>query len=201
MWHTRRRPDPEPVGGSDADLLAAIRDERIDALRLLHERHAPWLKARLSRRCADPDAVDTAIQDTFVAVWRGAAARYRARDHDAGGWLWTIAIRKLISVLRSRGTRWIGDRHGYGLGHGLELAGRGATATATSAEDVVLLGVEHGDIGAALARLSPELRAVIQATVLDGLTVREASQLLGIPTGTVKTRAMRAKAQLREHLA
>lgn len=49
--------------------------------------------------------------------------------------------------------------------------------------------------------LSPELRAAVQATVLDGLTVNEASQLLGVPAGTVKTRVMRAKAQLREHLA
>jgi RNA polymerase sigma-70 factor (ECF subfamily) len=192
MWHPRRRPDHGPVGSSDADLLAAVRQERLDALRVLHERHAPWLKARLSRRCADPDAVDTAIQDTFVAVWRGAA-RYRPGDGDAGGWLWTIALRKLISVLRSRGTRWIA--HGYQY----ELADYDATMA--SAEDLVLLGVEHGDLSAALARLSPEFRAVIQATVLDGLTVREASRLLGIPTGTVKTRVMRAKAQLREYLA
>jgi hypothetical protein len=54
-------------------------------------------------------------------------------------------------------------------------------ATTASAEDLVLLGVEHGDLGAAPARLSPELRAVIQATVLDGLTVGEASQLLRVP--------------------
>lgn len=178
------------VGSSDADLLVAIRQECLDALRVLHERHAPWLRARLSRRCADPDVVDTAIQDTFVAVWRGAA-RYRAGDGDAGGWLWTIAVRRLISVLRSRGTGWIG--HGW-----YELAEHDATVS--SAEDLVLLGVEHGDLGVALARLSPEFRAVIQATVLDGLTVREASRLLGIPAGTVKTRVMRAKAQLREHL-
>lgn len=125
-----------------------------------------------------------------MAVWRGAA-RYRAHDADAGAWLWTIAIRKLISVLRSRGTQWIGHRDEF-----TEEA-----ASTQSAEDLVLLGVEHGDLGVALARLSPELRAVIQATVLDGLTVREASRLLGIPAGTVKTRAMRAKAQLREHLA
>lgn len=195
MWHTSRtrRPDPELASSSDAELLAAIGQERLDALRVLHERHAPWLRARLSHRCADPDAVDTAIQDTFVAVWRGAAARYRPRTAgagtDAGAWLWTIAIRKLVSVLRSRGTHWIS--HGHDL----------AEPSTGSAEDLVLLGVEHGDLGAALARLSPELRAVIQATVLDGLTVQEASRLLGIPAGTVKTRAMRAKAQLREHLA
>ena len=69
-----------------------------------------------------------------------------------------------------------------------------------SAEEQVLLGVEHGDLAGALNSLSPELRAVVQATVLDGLTTREAGRLLGIPPGTVKTRMMRAKPLLREAL-
>lgn len=42
-----------------------------------------------------------------------------------------------------------------------------------SAEDELLLGVEHGDVGTALRSLSPQLRAVVQATVVDGLTSRE----------------------------
>jgi RNA polymerase sigma-70 factor (ECF subfamily) len=63
------------------------------------------------------------------------------------------------------------------------------------------MGIEHGDLAGALDRLSPELRAVLQATVLDGLTTREAARLLGIPAGTVKTRLMRARRQLREGLA
>ena len=42
---------------------------------------------------------------------------------------------------------------------------------------------------------------MVQATVLDGLTTKEAGRLLGIPAGTVKTRMMRAKAQMREALA
>jgi RNA polymerase sigma-70 factor (ECF subfamily) len=41
----------------------------------------------------------------------------------------------------------------------------------------------------------------MQATVLDGLTTKEAARLLGIPQGTVKTRLMRARAELREVLA
>jgi RNA polymerase sigma-70 factor (ECF subfamily) len=45
------------------------------------------------------------------------------------------------------------------------------------------------------------MRAVVQATVLDGLTSREAAQLLGIPQNTVKTRLHRAKAHLRQDLA
>jgi RNA polymerase sigma-70 factor (ECF subfamily) len=41
----------------------------------------------------------------------------------------------------------------------------------------------------------------MQATVLDGLTTKEAAALLGIPQGTVKTRAARARRELREALA
>ena len=68
------------------------------------------------------------------------------------------------------------------------------------AEEQVLLGVEHGDLAGALSRLSPELRAVVQATVLDGLSTREAARLLGIPQGTLKGRLRKAKAELRKAL-
>jgi RNA polymerase sigma-70 factor (ECF subfamily) len=111
----------------DADLVRAVAEGDRHALEELYARHAPWLVLRLTRRCNDRHLVDEAVQDTFVAVWRGAR-------------------------------RWDG-------------------------------------------RLSPELRAVVQATVLDGLTTKEAGMLLGIPAGTVKTRMMRAKAQMREALA
>jgi len=172
---------------TDAELMAAVADGDRGALRELHELHAPWLIARLRRRCADPDVVAEAVQDTFVAVWR-SARRWDGRGEPAA-WMWGIAIRRLIGTLRTRG-RW------------LPVADARDPGTVTvAAEDQVLVGVEHGDLAGALARLSPELRAAIQATVLDGLTMREAARLLGVPTGTVKTRVMRAKQQLRGALA
>ncbi len=169
----------------DAELLAAVADKDRDALRLLYDRHAPWLVLRLARRCADPGIVEEVVQDTFVAVWKGAR-RFRG-EGDVAAWIWGIGIRRLIDRLR---------RHPAPIPSTV-----GRNAVVVSAEEEVLLGVEHGDLGAALNRLSPELRAVVQATVLDGLTTREASRLLGIPQGTVKTRMMRAKRELREALA
>ncbi|MEU0312929.1 hypothetical protein [Nocardioides sp. NPDC006273] len=38
-----------------------------------------------------------------------------------------------------------------------------------SAEDELLVAVEHGDVGTAMRTLSPELRAVIKATVIVGV--------------------------------
>jgi RNA polymerase sigma-70 factor (ECF subfamily) len=196
MRWTRKPGDAPAVSddSSDADLLRATAAGQVHALRLLHHRHAPWLRARLARRCADPDAVDAAIQDTFVAVWRDARRFTPAgADGDAGGWIWTIAIRRLLSVLRGPGHRWLSHP-------GLSPASD-TERTVASAEEIVLLGVEHGDLGRALSALSPELRAVIQATALDGLTMREAAVLLGVPEGTAKTRLMRARAQLRREMS
>ena len=168
---------------SDVEVLAAVAGGDRRALRVLYDRHAPWLAIRLARRCADPGVVDETVQDTFLAVWRGAG-RYKGQG-DVGAWIWGIAIRRLIDGLRRLPRAEVlmadvGDRR--------------------TAEEEILLGVEYGDLGGAMQRLSPQLRAVVQATVLDGLTSREAGRLLGIPAGTVKTRMKRARAQLREEL-
>jgi RNA polymerase sigma factor (sigma-70 family) len=174
----------------DADLVRAMAQGDESALQVLLSRHAPWLRARLRRRCGDPEAVSDVLQDTFVAAWKGAS-RWRA-DGEVAAWLWGIAVRRLVSRVRGRPTTRFEALDADGLD-----ARRNPLA---SAEEQVLLGVEHGELGNALRRLSPELRAVVQATILDGLTTREAGRLLGIPQGTVKGRIRKAKSQLRGDL-
>jgi len=169
---------------SDEVLLLAVADQDMGAFRTLYERHAGWLAIRLARRCNDRDLVADAIQDTFVAVWQ--KPRGFRGDGDIAAWLWGIAIRRLVSRLRNSSS----------VAAVFEKAG-----TAPAAEEQVLLSVEYGDIGQALARLSPEMRAVIQAVVLDGLSAKEAAQMLHVPVSTVKTRLHRAKGRLRAVLA
>jgi RNA polymerase sigma factor (sigma-70 family) len=169
---------------SDETLLVSVAERDIGAFRTLYERHAGWLALRLARRCNDRDVVADAVQDTFVAVWQ--KPRGFRGEGDIAAWLWGIAIRRLVSRLRGRTD---------------VAAVFESTGTVPAAEDQVLLSVEYGDVGRALARLSPEMRAVIQAVVLDGLSAKEASQLLHVPVSSVKTRLYRAKAQLRATLA
>ena len=185
-------PAPDDPMPDDAALLTAVAGGDRAALRVLFDRHAPWVTLRLARRCADPGVVDEVVQDTFVAVWRGAG-RYRGRG-DVAAWIWGVAVRRLIDRLRR-------DAVPGRRAEPVVLADAEAGLDPVrSAEEQVLLGVEHGDVGGALERLSPELRAVVRATALDGLTSREAARLLGIPVGTVKSRMRRARAQLKEDL-
>ncbi|MEU1704100.1 RNA polymerase sigma factor [Streptomyces sp. NPDC005706] len=183
----------EKDGDGDAALLRAVAAGDPAAMADLYDRHAGWLHARLTRRCADPEVVREVLQDTFVTVWRSAAGH---RGQEAGGWLWTIAARRLVDARRAQ------ERAARVAGAPLESAdGVHEPAAAPSAEDRVLAGLEYGDVGAALDRISPELREVLRATVVDGLSTREAARLLGIPEGTVKSRARRARTELRSALA
>jgi RNA polymerase sigma-70 factor, ECF subfamily len=175
---------------ADAELIAAIAACDRRAFAELYSMHAPWLVVRLGRRCADAGLVDEAVQDTFLAVWQ-TARKWDGRG-EVAAWIWGIGVRRLIDGLRR--SRPIST----GL---VDRVAPSRRAHVRSAEEQVLEGVEYGRLGGALGRLSPELRAVVEATVLDGLTTREAGCLLGIPAGTVKTRMMRARAALREELA
>ena len=174
---------------TDAALVAAVADGDAGALRELYERHGAWLHARLLRRCNDSEVVVEVVQDTFVVLWKDAR-RFR-RDGEVGAWLWGIAFRRMVSRLRSRKDVVLLADWDVSAGPQLVMP---------SAEDVVLLGVEYGDLAAGLRRLSPEFRSVVQAVVLDGLTTKEAGRLLGVRQNTVKTRLHRAKAQLRATL-
>ncbi|PWK81347.1 RNA polymerase ECF family sigma subunit [Lentzea atacamensis] len=156
----------------------------------LYRRTSPWLAVRLRRRCSDDQMVAEVLQETYLAVWRAADAFAGATaGGSAVGWLWTIAARRLIDAFRRRAH------------HARPPAAAAASQTTPAAEESVLDEVVGDEVGDALRRLAPELRQVLQAMVLDGLSVRETSVLLGVPEGTVKTRARRARIAMREALA
>jgi RNA polymerase sigma-70 factor (ECF subfamily) len=184
-------PAPSSFEGDDRTLVARLVGGDRAALRTLYERHAGWLTARLQRRCADPELVDTALQDTFLAAWRSAGS-FRG-DGDVGAWLWGIAVRKLIDQLRHRRPSPVDPSTAA-------LQAEGVLPSA-EAEMLAQAPLGQGELAEAFRYLDPELQTVLLATAVDGLTTKEAAQLLGIPHGTVKTRLMRARARLQERLA
>jgi RNA polymerase sigma factor (sigma-70 family) len=166
-----------PDAASDADLVALVAAGDHAALRTLYDRHARMVVGRLHRRCADADLVDTALQDTFVSVWR-SASRFRAERGDVGAWIWSIAVRRLVDLLRRR---------------------RPPTPTSQVPEPEPLPapGTPMFELLARLRNgLPPDLHSVVEAVHVDGLTTAEAAVLLGIPQGTVKSRLHRARPYL-----
>ena len=180
-------------------MLGAVDEERLvrlvakgdrGAFEELYRRTSPWMAVRLRRRCADEQIVAEVMQETYLAVWRAASAFAGAAvGGSATGWLWTIAARRLVDAFRRRAH------------HAEPPPAAALPEAAPAAEDEALAATVDGDVGDALRLLAPELREVLQTMVLDGLSVRETAVLLGLPEGTVKTRARRARIAMRKALA
>ena len=63
----------------DDELIAALAAGDDTALREMFTRHVPWLATRLVAALPLPDAEDV-LQETFLAVWKGARAYQAARE-------------------------------------------------------------------------------------------------------------------------
>ena len=158
----------------DDELIAALAAGDETALRELFMRHAPWLAGRL--RAALPLAdVEDVLQETFLAVWKGASG-YRPRGTPQA-WMWVIARNQAALLLRRRGP----------VTASLEEIPHADLDPAEAA-------IVRAEITAALD--GPEGR-VLRLMYVEDRPVAEVAALLGVPAGTVKSRAHRARRMLR----
>ncbi len=171
----------------DDQLIARVARGDDVALRDLFARHAPWLAGRLRASLPAADVEDV-LQETFLAVWRGAR-RYRP-DGAAGGWLWGIARRQAALHMRRRGPALTGLPAEPGP------AERGG--------DPADIAQERADVEAALAALGPDgspERDTLRLLYLEDRPVAEVASLTGVPAGTVKSRAHRGRRLMRAALS
>jgi len=168
----------------DDELIAAMAGGDDTALRELFARHAPWLAARL-RLILPAAEVEDVLQESFLAVWRGARG-YRPAG-SPGGWLWGITRRQAALWLRHR------DPEGMPLA---ALAGRGGQHGGDPAE----AAVSRAELAEAVRALGPDgstTREVWRLMYVEDRPVTEVAGLLGVPVGTVKSRAHRVRRLMR----
>ena len=137
--------------------------------------------------CGFAGEADDAAQDAFVKAWHGLAG---FRDGAAfRPWL----LRIVANEARNR-RRSAGRRAGYELRFAEDPSSGGA---APSPEAAVLATDRRRTLAAALAELPTQQRDVVVCRYLVGLDEAETAAVLGLPRGTVKSRAARGLARLR----
>jgi RNA polymerase sigma-70 factor, ECF subfamily len=162
----------------DDELIANLAVGDDTALRELFTRHAPWLATRL-RAVLPPSDVEDVLQETFLAVWKNART-YRPQGQ-AGSWLWVIARRQAALLLRRRGPAV-------------------APLVDVADEDPAEAALARADLDAAASTLQSPEREVWRLMYVEDRPIAEVAELTGVPPGTVKSRAHRARRLLRAAL-
>jgi RNA polymerase sigma-70 factor, ECF subfamily len=147
-------------------------------LRRLWDEHAgPLLGFVLRLTGGDRGAAEDVVQETLLQAWRHPEALDPARG-PLRPWLLTVARRLVIDQHRARRAR------------PQEVGDDGLSDRA--ADDGIDAALDRWLVADALASLSRAHREVLLHTYYAGRTATEAAVVLGVPPGTVKSRAFYA---------
>lgn len=170
-------------GVSDEDLMVHTKQGRRDAFVALVHRYQQPLVNFFRRMGARIDEAEDLVQETFMRLFA-----YRERYEP------TSRFKNLLYVM---------GRHVWA-----DMARKQARQPAVHPDALNTLtdpapahNGEHLDIQAALESLSEKLRAVVVLSVYQGLRQEAIAEILGIPTGTVKSRMHLALRQMKEMLS
>jgi RNA polymerase sigma-70 factor (ECF subfamily) len=163
--------------------VAGSRDE--GAMSELYDRYSGLVYGMGVRYLGDRTLAEDLVQDVFTAVWRGAASFDPSRASFAT-WLFRIARNRATDLIRRRRARvWTVGGDAYPEPGEADPAGELSRSF---------------DLVAALSRLSPVHREVLELAYFGGLSQREISRRTGTPLGTVKSRTTAALRALRESM-
>ncbi len=158
-------------------------------LRRIYADHGAMLLAFASRLCGgDRQRAEDVVQEALVRAWRHPEITEAGPDAERA-WLITVARNISIDGFRAAGAR------------PAEVGGDALAAVAGRAGDNEIdRAVEEWAMAEALTKISPDHHAVLIETFFRGHSVAEAAAALGIPQGTVKSRAFHALRSLRKVL-
>jgi RNA polymerase sigma-70 factor, ECF subfamily len=170
----------------DAACIVQIAQGDEAALQLICTRYRVRLWAYLWQQLdGNRSVAEEALQDTFLAVWRGAAT-FRGTAPFA---VWIFRIAHHVAANARRHMR----RHDEG--HLTHIADEGAwEASATTEWETQL--VDRLTLQAALARLSAKHREVLDLICVQGFLSDEVAHILDIPAASVRSRLRYARQAL-----
>jgi RNA polymerase sigma-70 factor (ECF subfamily) len=168
----------------DIELIKAFQGGNSDALSHLLKRRKTWLYNVAKRAVSDPQIAEDGLQEALVQIWKGAK-EFRG-ESQVTTWMYQIVFRCCIDVVRKENVRKT-----EALPEDSENLIGSSTGFESQIADKLLI---HG----ALAELEAGHREVLELVWLKELSHEEASERLGVPIGTVKSRASRAQARLKE---
>ena len=179
---------------SDQDLIELTRSGESSAFDLLVRRYQDRLVHSLEHVLSSrEDALDIA-QQAFLLAWKKLAT-YRG-ESSFYSWLYRIAVNAAASHFR-RPVVSAGSLDQLHDVRGIELPDRRvATGPGQSLEQEE----EIQRVRQALQQVSEEFRQPLILREIEGFSYEQISEILGIPSGTVRSRIFRARQELMERL-
>lgn len=171
---------------SDESLMARIRQGSHAAFAILVRRHSKMFYAAAYRMCGNVQESEDIVQDAFLKLWDRPQAWDPGKGTKFTTWFYRVVTNLAIDHQR-REKRSVDPAV-------LEIV----PDRVPTAEAVLLQSEQDVLLEAAIGTLPERQKAALNLCVYEGLSNREAAEILGIGIKALESLLMRAKAGLRE---
>ena len=175
----------------DVAIIERMATGHESALGALYDRWADAVNALVVRIVRDEVEAEEVVEAVFWQAWQ-QAGRYTSDRGAPGAWLLTIARSKSLDRLRSLRRRRDEQPADESIFDKQPAVGDPLSILDSSER--------AAHVSVALRQLPDEQREVLELAYFDGLSQSEISERLGLPLGTVKTRARLALRKMRDRL-
>lgn len=183
---------------SDNKLLATIRRGDQRAVRKLVDSHSPRLYNLALRILRNSQDAEDAVQETFITAL-DKLDQFDGRAEFAT-WLYRIGVNTSLMALRKKRSRHRKEES-IEVPQFEDIRSRELMDWAADPAHELLDAEMRETMEAAIDKLPAKYRVVFVLRDLEGLSIEETSQTLGLSAANVKVRLMRARLFLREALS
>ena len=185
---------------SDGDIARRVAERDPHAVRLLTNRNNQRLFRTAWSILRNRAEAEDVVQSTYLRAF-AAMESFEGRS-SLSTWLTRIAINEALGQQRAARRRraQLDENSVVHLDEYRDKLMRGSTSS-LSPEDSAAREQLRRLLEGAIARLPESFRVVFVLREIEGISVDEAAEALGIPAATVKTRHLRARRRLQDALA
>ncbi len=186
----------ETLNNSSVSLAALKAGDRTEFARLVDatSNHIYHMALKILR---DPQDAEDVLQESYIKALR-ALPNFEGRS-TLSTWLYRIAVNEALMLLRKRRINLVSVEDETDEDD--EQPGMVLTDWAGLPEDELLSAESRQRLEAAVDTLPDTLRIVFMLRDIEGLSIKETAELLDLTETAVKTRLLRARLKLRNHLS
>ncbi|PCK00601.1 MAG: RNA polymerase sigma-70 factor [Zetaproteobacteria bacterium] len=173
---------------TDEDLMARVQNADHEAFSVLVHRYTNLFYSAAYRMCGQQDDAEDIVQDAFLKLWNRPRIWDASRGAKFTTWFYRVVTNQAIDFMRKKKPVIAGDALDY------------VEDTSDTQQDMMEADEQSAMIEALIQALPERQKMALNLCFYEGLTNKDAAQIMGVGVKALESLLMRAKSGVREEL-
>lgn len=173
---------------TDEDLMARVQNADHAAFSVLVHRYTNMFYSAAYRMCGQQNDAEDIVQDAFLKLWNRPQIWDASRGAKFTTWFYRVVTNQAIDFMRKKKPAAAGDTLDY------------IEDTRDSQQDMMESDEQSAMIEMLIQSLPERQKTALNLCFYEGLSNKDAAQIMGVGVKALESLLMRAKSGLREEL-